>query len=515
MPGIITPPMRHMQEAVSYLNTKVSSMTRMDLLLWSNRIRNAALFMFIDLSIQNINRYLTFDAINSRGLPLSEFDKIKNYCILIDEIRGLSNNPDTKWFLAISELENFNVGSRSDEDTFITDLYNSFYNESVKKSEVHELFASKYNQLLTSSDSSLESELRDFIYFWPSYAKSFGFIFTKTRLQYYGTECSLYSGTWLTRIDNMELSAVTRVIRTACHLRLIPSEFESVSELCEKYSFRVHAVLEKRTNKNSGEIIGLAHDVLCNHFTLVQVHSRFCRWISNLAPLNQVIRRLCNNDPKYNYARKISGWKHCYYFLYEYEIGNSPAGVQHISWANTKTLKINTQEHILPQSHRDAGWWQAQWPDRAEADDYLHRLGNLVLTPNNSSLGNRSFPDKLTNSLHAHYYNHPNASNTEKRITTFTNGTDWLAKNILVRELDMMRFASRRWSVNCCVDNIEFQLPSKFVDDDGTTISITYSAENCIAEEEFIELVEEVTDEDEVNNYLDEDMEEEDSQEDE
>ena len=48
-----------------------------------NRLCTQSKFEAIDLDISNFDRWLTFDAINSRGLPLSQFDKIKNLCVLI------------------------------------------------------------------------------------------------------------------------------------------------------------------------------------------------------------------------------------------------------------------------------------------------------------------------------------------------------------------------------------------------------------------------------------------------
>ena len=87
---------------------------------------------------------LAFDAINSRGLPLSEFDKIKNFCILVATKRDLSVRPEDEWYKALQQLEHFSVGSRENEDAFIADLYSSFHDESVSQTSVHRTLVDKY-----------------------------------------------------------------------------------------------------------------------------------------------------------------------------------------------------------------------------------------------------------------------------------------------------------------------------------------------------------------------------------
>jgi hypothetical protein len=94
---------------------------------------------------------LTFDAINSRGLPLSEFDKIKNFCILIGSLRGSPLNADvsTHWFNSLLELEKFGINSRTQEQDFIAELYSSYHNKLVGHSDVHDAFVEKYRPVIT------------------------------------------------------------------------------------------------------------------------------------------------------------------------------------------------------------------------------------------------------------------------------------------------------------------------------------------------------------------------------
>ena len=61
------------------------------------------MFQVTDLNAAKIDKYLTFDAINSRGLKLTQFDKVKNYALFIENL-GFANvniskdDLETKWY---------------------------------------------------------------------------------------------------------------------------------------------------------------------------------------------------------------------------------------------------------------------------------------------------------------------------------------------------------------------------------------------------------------------------------
>lgn len=484
MPADPSPPVMALKTVSSYVSQRVAAMNQQELLTWKHRITNQAKFIWVDLKVEGVNRYLTFDAINSRGLPLSEFDKIKNFAILVNNVRSLSLNPEDLWYKAITKLEQFKVSTRAEEAAYICDLYNVFHDESISQENVHAAFVKKYRKLLTTSDNALENDFRDFVNLWESYAKSFGFVTTRQRSGYYGNLCTPVAGTWLDRLDNMELPTITRVILTSCHYRMSnQSDFEKVARACEIYTFRVYAVLKYRKDNNLKGIIKLANEVLRLNKDATYVVNRICTWLEKYAPLKDVILKLANGEPKYYFDPLVKGWQHCYYFLYEYELGCSPPGVSPLPWATNKLDKINSQEHILPQSHRDNGWWQLHWPNADEAEKYKHRLGNLVLTANNSVLGRKPFPQKLNDPQAVHYYNHLNATNSEKRIQNFTNGNDWNINNIIKREVSMLEFAAKRWSIPCCCDNTIIDLENH-KDENDNTISININYAECYQESE-------------------------------
>jgi hypothetical protein len=148
--------------------------------------------------------------------------------------------------------------------------------------------------------------------------------------------------------------------------------------------------------------------------------------------------------------------------LYEYELSVSPIGVAPLPYASNAGLAKNTQEHILPQEHRDGGWWQSHWPSPTEADAFKHRLGNLVLTSDNNALSRKSIGGKLNAPATTYCYNFATATNSEKRIHLFTDGVTWRPENILKREVELLEFAATRWHLPCVGDAGTYDFPNDF-----------------------------------------------------
>ena len=229
LPRNQSPPMKAMVEVTEYIHMFFSSLNLDHILDWKNKVLNQAKFIWVDLSLEGINRYLAFDAINSRGLPLSEFDKIKNFCVLVDQVRNLDTHPETAWYKAICQLQLFDVGTRNYEKAFITDLFETYHDEYVGQSDVHKQFVDKYKKLLSEHNSTLVADYQSFVRLWEDYAKSFGFITTSKRDSCYGNLCLMKTGTWLNRLDNMTLRAICRKLLTVTHLKMDHAHFDDVA----------------------------------------------------------------------------------------------------------------------------------------------------------------------------------------------------------------------------------------------------------------------------------------------
>ena len=478
-PANETAPMKLMKVAVEWADAWALDMNRDKCISWKNSLSYRAKFILVDLASQQVDRYLTFDAINSRGLPLGQFDKIKNFCILVDNVRNLEASPEDRWYEALQQLEHYGVGSRTSEETFINELANVFHNTRVVKAATHTSFVDSYRSLLDEQDPVLEANLKQFITLWPAYARSFAFITSKQRQNYYANLCTRKAGKWMDRLDNMGYPDVVRPMLVAGHLTLGKDDFESLSRICEVYTFRVHGALGARSNANTSGVIGLANEMLRNEKGIAHVGQVVCEWLARRAPMKDVLLRLADGSAKYAHDPDTRGWKQCYYFLYEYELNLSPEGTEPLPYAEDDETMKNTQEHILPQGHRDGDWWEQHWPDAAAADKYKHRLGNLVLTSANQTLGRKKFPLKCSDPNADYSYQSDRATNAEKKIPQYSrDGQTWQQDEIVKREYKMLVFATERWAVPCCGDNKTYYLPEAFSSRGFDTITVSVS--DCI-----------------------------------
>jgi len=483
-PASVTAPMLALKEVLGYLESYVNAFDLDQLIEWKLRVTAQAKFILVNLADENIDRYLAFDAINSRGLPLTEFDKVKNFCALLANRRpGLSDvAPEKSWYKALESLVKYKVTNRKGESTFISEVHAVFFNQRIGSDRIHENFVEQFTELLSSDNAALEAKLISYVKMWETFSEAFGFTIYPGRKSIDPSKATVDANDWLTNIDHMSLPGITRTILCAGIQKYAKAEFETLAKWCEIYTFRVHALAQRRTDKNSQGIIQLAHDILFESKGIQEVGEQLCKWLDEIAPLQGAFRFLSDGGVKYYFDSQMKGWGHSYYFLYQYEISRIHGGASPIDWQDSKERQKSSIEHILPQTHRDEDWWQSHWTDENDAEKYKHRLGNLVLTNDNSALGRKAFPIKLNDPSGSYCYNHNSATNGEKLIINYTNGNDWNKPEVLKRERDLISFALKRWTIECCSDNGTYKLPDEF-EDAVDQHEITINFDCCISSE--------------------------------
>jgi len=457
-------------------------------LKWAARILSSAKIIFVDLKSDNIDRFLAFDAINSRGLGLTEFDKLKNFCILLQQRRdGLQVETDREWYTALVTLEKYNASSRKMESTYIAEAYSVFSGARVQADNLHESFVGSFHSLLEAGDSFKESRVVKFVKFWRKYAEGFGYISCARRKDIDPGKCSTMAHRWLTSIDQMGYPSIMRPVLAAGLLaNFSREEFAELSYICEIYLFRTYALRGRRTDANRPAINALAHEILFkDSASIVQVKARVCKWLKDLASLEEGISFLCDGGAKYYFDSKMRGWSHSYYFLYQYELKCSPATTEPIRWNTNAEDQKASIEHILPQSSRDGGYWERVWNEEHIADAFKHRLGNLVLTSNNQALGRKEIQKKIQDDDYC--YDCDDATSAERKVSQYVDGVDWTTNSILQRELELIKFAMERWTFGCCSDNFSLTLPAEFKGHNGDRIQVRVEVGDCIEDAEYEE----------------------------
>lgn len=146
------------------------------------------------------------------------------------------------------------------------------------------------------------------------------------------------------------------------------------------------------------------------------------------------------------------GWRSIRYFLYEYELSlqeQSRTGRSKIEWSQFSKEDYQSDyisvEHIYPQRPR-ATYWMERFSGYTVAQRRMLRnsIGNLLAlsTPKNSSLGNKSFPEKIGNGDGAVGYRYGSYSENQVAIVS-----EWTPDAIVERGLQMMSFMEKRWSL--------------------------------------------------------------------
>lgn len=146
------------------------------------------------------------------------------------------------------------------------------------------------------------------------------------------------------------------------------------------------------------------------------------------------------------------GWRSIKFFLYEYELhlqSKVKSSREKMNWSEFSRENYqedyHTIEHIYPQRAKDKYWidrFSAFTPTRKRL--LRNSLGNLLplAKPRNSSLGNKSFPEKIGNEKTRTGYRYGSYSEIE-----VASSSDWNSEQILERGIKLLDFLEERWGV--------------------------------------------------------------------
>jgi hypothetical protein len=145
------------------------------------------------------------------------------------------------------------------------------------------------------------------------------------------------------------------------------------------------------------------------------------------------------------------GWRGINYFLFEYEISlrdQSKTGRNKIDWdvfcVEDYDSEYASVEHIYPQVAR-VHYWTERFKkfNATERRALKNSLGNLVALskPKNSSLSNKSFPEKLERTQDTVGFRY--GSYSENEVASYA---EWTAENIVDRGIKMLTFLESRWN---------------------------------------------------------------------
>jgi len=441
-------PENRLKQAKAYFDHKLNDLTTLELedLFYTVSSNFQSTEVYLD---QQLDEPTVFESVNNRGVGLSNMDQLKNYLILllsrIDEISNEEVKFERSWFRSLEYLMKNNIYSTKIEDSMLAHYWvahqgadynaqNSFLNFKLK---FHDLFSLPPGDRRDSLVSELEDYLDNFQDFASAYAEieSRSDVFSRWSNTPADNTLRKDAIELLTKHDNMGCTDPMKHITIASYIKFSAEEFVSVMKQMEIALFRIHRLANKGSNARWSANAKLAHEVYSmdtGYDELLQKLEQAC--INEDASLQEIKLKLEKEPNAYK-------WRGLVYFLHEYERSLS-GGIPVTPFANFSRIKI-TIEHILPQQSDTDVYWSDNF-DEIERIETVHRLGNLVLTENNSSYGNKSYPLKR--------------QGTDPQDTCYLNGTthqekklandyeDWNSEKLESRHEQLVEFGVTRWA---------------------------------------------------------------------
>lgn len=391
-----------------------------------------------------------FEAMNNRGKKLSEMEKVKNYLLYLATKIGiqqveLADQINRTWKRVLERLMAANLSQSNYEDQLLRAHWLTVYSPDTRGwdglntlrkhfsiaelQKDREAFLSRVRNYLDSLEIALVGFTDAYA---PTAPNSFGNYSSETaaRLRQVAEK--------LERLGN--LSPFLPLIIAARHQwRDQPDRIVELLRTLEVYSFRVYAWSRKRSDAGNAQLAQMGFFLYGSSRELEQI----------LKGVRATAIRHHSND---NFAFDLEleseagwyPWSALKYFLYEYE--------EYL--ANGHTLKPNweyfrkrdekrTIEHILPQNHSDS-YWRKQIPSAADRKRMLNDVGNLVLTEDNSSYSNKSFPLKKGTAGSGRTYSNSNLFQ-ERELAKFE---DWNRDAFEQRRDKIVKWCKERWWID-------------------------------------------------------------------
>jgi hypothetical protein len=345
-----------------------------------------------------------FESMNDRGKPISELEKIKNFLIYragtidVPDDHNLVESINRTWTYIFERLMIANLVRRGNEDQLIRAYWLMVYNYSREswggaRSIKGQFSFSKYHEI---EDTVLLTDLHHFLETLKSASTAYCDVLNPTHsdaFRGFHLKPSLHKKLVeeSDRFVRLETTAGFLPLLMAARIRF-PNDGEAylnLVRLCEKYAFRVYRWLGSPVSRGQPRLFRLGYDLLQYGDMENIIHG-----------LERMVHRDCSDTQfKERFQSEGFNWYRWYgikYFLYEYEthlanVAGTPVRMPWEYLANSN--KEDTIEHILPQAPDPDGYWEDRFNEE-KYERYTHDIGNLTLTYDNSSLGNKSFPKK-------------------------------------------------------------------------------------------------------------------------
>lgn len=393
-----------------------------------------------------------FEVMNNRGKPLSELEKVKNHLLYLSsklniEHHDLDEKVNDTWSNIFSRLMASGLVESGNENQFLQMHWLVTYdpergNWKGSKS-VQERFNLKYYK-----DRHKEL-LRDLV----EYTKSLG----DASIPYcdiasprrYDAFKSLIDDpefrqivAFTSKLGRMKAVATFRPLLVATRLRYPQdgTKYLEMVKVCEVFAFRVYTLLRTRADAGVRKLRRLAYQMYSEERSFEEVAKEIRGMLLGRCSDREFEQAFERDELKNDWYN----WKGLKYFLYEYEIHLAEGQAVQMTWDAIEGKGLeSTIEHILPQT-ANRMYWKQRFDIKARRV-YTHDIGNLCLTYNNSSYGNKPFSEKKEQDS-AEKPSYANSNLFQERRLSFFD--DWNIEELENRRVEIVEWALKRWRVD-------------------------------------------------------------------
>ncbi|AKU14874.1 DUF262 domain-containing protein [Luteipulveratus mongoliensis] len=415
-----------------------------------------------------------FETLNGRGRDLTEMEKIKNYLLFLADslpparAAALVGEINRAWSRIYDHLAGYNAN----EDLLLRAHWLATQDPSarswrgavsVKEFLSRERFIPGSARLTVSEQSEEDAEQLqdDLVNTVAAYVTSLQncALFTREFLDPRAAFQSFDDHAAPSRASSAHLrrSGVTAIFRPLLFAARLthPRDgqlYVDLVDACERYSARVFAIGQKRSDSGQARLYRLAFELYSDSPAKAV-----------LDEINELTWTYGDDDtvraglgPHENWYWR-PGHK---YFLYEYELSKAarPSDVQDFETHFIGSRSPRTTEHILPQKPR---WDSDDWDTFTEEEhaQLVNGIGNLMLTDDNSSYSRKPFASKkgVRGQQTPPCYAESKLFQEREVAETFES---WTAATIDQRRRALVTWALERWPITPPVTgSVEDEIP--------------------------------------------------------
>ncbi len=392
---------------------------------------------------------VVFETMNNRGKDLTELEKTKNYLLYLatkldlPDTHDLAETINDAWTHLFERLMAAGLSGVDDEDRLLRAHWLMVYDYDPKKWGGSRSIKARFNlRRYKGRHADLLADLKAYLASLKNAVIAYCDIFAPGHTNAFGA----YNGD--STLSQRIVAAAKRLVRLdalATFLPLLiaarlrnPSDgkpYLEALELCERFAFRVYRWLERQANTGQSWAFRLGNR-LYDTGDMPGVLNELQRRILYYCPDQRFLTRFEERTDWYH-------WRGLKYMLYEYEQALAEQAGQAVlmPW-EIVARKEDTIEHVLPQAWDAGGYWAARFSPE-EHERWLHDIGNLTLTFDNSCLGNKPFPEKKGTSGQPCCYAISKLF-IEQALARYE---DWTPETIQARRQEIRAWAERRWAV--------------------------------------------------------------------